>query len=968
MSQEGAAELAPPVCAACGTVLPRDCYFCPGCGRRAYALAPAETLTGGPPSGLASHRTGVPDKQTTLEWARGEVPESYEPVRLLGRGGMGVVFQCHDKNLDRSVALKLMSDRYRTDPRAERRFLAEARAQAVINHPNVAMVLDVGVSATQRPYIVMEYVEGQDLRQAIREHPMGLPPERACLLLEQACAGLSEAHGAGIIHRDMKPSNLMVARDMRGGDLVKILDLGLAKIAGGAADFRTITLDTAGLLVGTPAYMSPEQIGGTNVDARADLYALGVVFFELLTGRLPFESDTVEGWLFQHLHSTPPAPSRLRPELARCSELDGLVLWALAKAPEDRPQTAAQLSEALARVRGEWLAALRSPDAAAPPADAAMGDLPTLASGLEPLPSSVALPRVHAAPPAARPEEPAGQEAAVLKQERFAALAKAAEAAEAEGKWEEAIEHWRQAVSYAPDRNSVSARLEALKRALAFEQVLASVVTLAGVGDWVRAEAALVSAASMLPGDKRVEQARKRVPLRLAEAWLDKARAQLGHFQKPAQRDQFLRRLAVARARLGDLTGAVRWLQDESPDLELRVSGLGQAVSAAWKSGFREGLRAYLDRALALAGSLDDPGARGRAYLELGHALITCNQADAAGGALEQAVASFAGAGREHGQQGAKEPSVSRQAPRLRRGSITRFLARAAKSATETAHGSALAAVSKAQSEAGQTDAALRSADLIDDPWTRAQALSSVAQAEAQCGRLDSARRICERVNFRLLRFRALRAVAMAQIERGQLQNAEKTAGELATPEERAPVLAGLAGAYLKGADAARAKPLAQEALNQALQPPSPVARLNALMGSAEALLRQGAGGEARAFLDGAGRQVDSMEDAAERLLGLVWLANVRGQAARSAGQAGAGTQYDVFESLRRACATLRLIHTSPEREECLIRLATAVAQAHLPDLAGELLTQCTDERDRAWVCVGLAEGTLEEPTAGAGV
>lgn len=332
-------------CPFCGTVLGPEETVCPQCGRPVASLKAVNVLESNPgprtdvPLSANPSQSGV--LRLTLEKPT-FLPERYEVQRLLGHGGMGAVYLCHDKQLDRPVAIKIMTDKFRASAQGETRFMREARAQAIVNHTNVSTILNFGVSPDGKCFLVMEYLEGEDLRQFMRRQGR-LDPLLSCELMRQACEGLQEAHVCGLVHRDLKPSNLMIVKDHKGQPWVKILDLGLAKIVGGQTDLMTITLDTAAALIGTPAYMSPEQVAGSTVDCRADLYSIGVVFYEMLAGRLPFESESLSGWLYQHLHEMPLLPSAHNPDLAKYPRLEKLTMAMLAKHPEDRPQSAAEI-------------------------------------------------------------------------------------------------------------------------------------------------------------------------------------------------------------------------------------------------------------------------------------------------------------------------------------------------------------------------------------------------------------------------------------------------------------------------------------------------------------------------------------------------------------------------------------------------------------------------------------------------
>jgi dipeptidyl aminopeptidase/acylaminoacyl peptidase len=271
----------------------------------------------------------------------------YEVVGLLGAGGMGVVYRARDPRLAREVAVKVLPDEFSLDPGRLERFRREARAVAALDHPNILSVHDVGTEGGT-PYVVFELLEGQTLRERLAGGP--LPVRTALDLAVQIARGLGAAHRRGIVHRDIKPENLLVAR----GGLLKILDFGLAKALGGG-DARRSTEETAtatkdGGQPGTAAYMSPEQARGQPVDPRSDLFSLGVVVHEMLTGASPFHRDTPAETVVAILKEPPgPLPpavvegaSGMGPVLARC----------LAKEPDDRFQSAADLEFALQQTLG----------------------------------------------------------------------------------------------------------------------------------------------------------------------------------------------------------------------------------------------------------------------------------------------------------------------------------------------------------------------------------------------------------------------------------------------------------------------------------------------------------------------------------------------------------------------------------------------------------------------------------------
>jgi eukaryotic-like serine/threonine-protein kinase len=293
----------------------------------------------------------------------GERIGPYIVMEPLGAGGMGVVYKAHDQRLDRDVAIKFLSRRMADDAASLQRFGGEARAASALNHPNICTVHDVG-EYQERPFLVMERLEGQSLKERIAQKPLDV--QELASVARQVCAALQAAHDKGIVHRDIKPANIFVTH----GGQVKVLDFGLAKkgverlALRSEADMNTqsLTLTAAGTIIGTPAYMSPEQAVGEDVDARGDIFSLGVVLYEMATGRAPFRGKTPAGILGSILTEQPPKPSSL--ESAVPAKLDRVILKALEKDPVNRYQSAAELSADLdefANARGirrvRWIAA-----------------------------------------------------------------------------------------------------------------------------------------------------------------------------------------------------------------------------------------------------------------------------------------------------------------------------------------------------------------------------------------------------------------------------------------------------------------------------------------------------------------------------------------------------------------------------------------------------------------------------------
>jgi serine/threonine protein kinase len=259
----------------------------------------------------------------------------YRIIEEIGHGGMGVVYKAEDLKLKRCVALKFLPPHLMDSPGLKERFLIEAQAAAALSHPNICVIHEVGESE-ELPYIAMEYVEGETLRDRVKKGP--IEPGEAVGLVDQVAAGLGEAHGKGIIHRDIKSANIMVTSKGR----TKVMDFGLAKLRGGSSLTKSQTT------LGTLAYMSPEQARGDGLDGRTDIWSLGVVLYELLAGKLPFRGDHDQTVIYSILHKEPESLIKARPGLA--PELDHVVGQALSKKPADRYQTMEEFREDLAAV------------------------------------------------------------------------------------------------------------------------------------------------------------------------------------------------------------------------------------------------------------------------------------------------------------------------------------------------------------------------------------------------------------------------------------------------------------------------------------------------------------------------------------------------------------------------------------------------------------------------------------------
>jgi len=258
----------------------------------------------------------------------------YHVLDRIGRGGMGTVYRAVDEILHREVAIKVLNSEL-NDPEIAKRFRAEAVTVARLSHPGIATIYELFQHDGQW-MMVMEFVRGETLEHLVER--MGpLSPQRAAELCMQALTALAHAHSMGVIHRDLKPANLM----MTESGAVKIMDFGIARVSGSEH------LTSAGFMMGTPAYMAPEQVLGHEIDARADLYALGVVFYRLTTAKLPFKGDTPFAMVQSQVNDPPTPIALLRSDLPTWA--DQVVQRALAKAPADRFQSAVEFYEAFSR-------------------------------------------------------------------------------------------------------------------------------------------------------------------------------------------------------------------------------------------------------------------------------------------------------------------------------------------------------------------------------------------------------------------------------------------------------------------------------------------------------------------------------------------------------------------------------------------------------------------------------------------
>jgi serine/threonine protein kinase len=272
----------------------------------------------------------------------------YLVIRKLGEGGMGDVFLAEHEDIEKRLALKVLKYEYSSRPDVVVRFKQEAVSASRIKHPNVVDVFDFGQVDDGRFYLAMELLEGRDLADVLAAETV-VPPRRAVRIALQVCRALAAAHAKGVVHRDMKPENVFLTMTADGEEIVKIVDFGIAKIrdlgTGASVDRRRLT--KTGMVFGTPEYMAPEQAAGREIDHKVDVYATGVILYEMLAGRVPFWGETFMAVLTAHLTAQPPDMRSLHPSLQISPELERAVYQALEKEPSRRFDSMAALTDAL---------------------------------------------------------------------------------------------------------------------------------------------------------------------------------------------------------------------------------------------------------------------------------------------------------------------------------------------------------------------------------------------------------------------------------------------------------------------------------------------------------------------------------------------------------------------------------------------------------------------------------------------
>ena len=276
------------------------------------------------------------------------IADRYNVIKKLGEGGMGTVYLAEHVKMGRKSAIKVMNPGMVSDADAISRFNREASNASRINHPNVASVYDFGETSDGLIYLAMEFIEGPSLTKVI-EDSGSLPAIRAAEITRQAAEALSVAHDMGIVHRDLKPDNIMLAKGRDGADIVKVVDFGIAKAADGDGQKVTKT----GLVVGTPEYMSPEQLAGDKLDGRSDTYSLALVTYAMMTGKLPFPAETIQESMIKRLTDDPKPLAETKPDVVWPEAVQTVITTALQRDAVNRYQTASEFGRALhAAVQG----------------------------------------------------------------------------------------------------------------------------------------------------------------------------------------------------------------------------------------------------------------------------------------------------------------------------------------------------------------------------------------------------------------------------------------------------------------------------------------------------------------------------------------------------------------------------------------------------------------------------------------
>lgn len=305
-------------CPACNQLFAETAVFCPNDGKR---LVDEEE---------------APDKFVGLV-----LDAKYQVERLIGKGGMGNVYEAKHLHMGLPVAVKILHPHLVTDSTAVERFRREARSARTVNHPNAISIMDFGVTSDNILYLAMELISGISLQELLKKETV-IDSARAVKIMRQVCLAVNAAHEKAIIHRDLKPDNILLLDHGTESEKVKVIDFSIAKMKESGKDPN---LTSAGVVVGTPQYISPEQAQGLELDSRSDIYSMGIIIYQMLTGNVPFTGKTSAMLLMQHIQAKPKSIREVKPEVP--ARLEEVVLRALSKQAKDRQQTADVLATEL---------------------------------------------------------------------------------------------------------------------------------------------------------------------------------------------------------------------------------------------------------------------------------------------------------------------------------------------------------------------------------------------------------------------------------------------------------------------------------------------------------------------------------------------------------------------------------------------------------------------------------------------